>query len=147
MSNSSPEPHLENLRPFSKDDVERARECGKKGKKRQKEIKEEKIKEEKERAKLKDIALILGGMAFGNEKIKGKFKEYIPNIPKEISVDTAMMIGQQLQAIKGSSKSAIFIRDTRGEKPVDKKALTTPDGENLIGKGSLTIKIGGKDID
>lgn len=46
----------------------------------------------------------------------------------------AVMVAQLKQALKGDTKAATFIRDTIGEKPLDKQEITGKNGEPLAVK-------------
>jgi len=48
---------------------------------------------------------------------------------KKISLDQALMIGQVVAAIRGSTKAAIFIRDIMGEKPIEQVETYPIDGQ------------------
>lgn len=50
----------------------------------------------------------------------------------------AVLVGQIRQAIKGNTKAATFIRDTIGEKPIDKQEITGKDGKDLITNIEIT---------
>ena len=128
----------------------------------------ESVKKKKEIKTYKDIWKIIGNTKISNEKnraiIKKKFPELDPTNKVLMAFETfGRMFDTKKTKIKdkdGNDKDLIektmsnkdfikyqeYARDTMGEKPIDKKAFTTPDGEDLLKGRSLTISIGGKNI-
>ncbi|PNX52202.1 MAG: hypothetical protein BV456_00035 [Thermoplasmata archaeon M8B2D] len=77
-------------------------------------------KVQKENKRFRKIIEIIGQLEFKNKEIKENLKNEVGDIPEEISMDTALILGQYAKAISGNSKNATFIRDTKGEKPTEK---------------------------
>ena len=64
--------------------------------------------------------------------------------PSGMNVQEAMIRGVIGRAIKGDPRALEVIRDTIGEKPVEKLALTTPDTETITGVESVLFGGGGQ---
>ena len=99
-------------------DSERARELQKKSAKKQR----ENIIKKKS---LKDQLQLLMSLDIKKDKIKKQLKELgIPNT--EQNNQMAMNVALFQQALKGNTKAYELIRDTSGEKPVDKVEQVNP---------------------
>ena len=61
------------------------------------------------------------------ELLKKKF----PDLAGDITMREAATLMQMIQAVKGEIRSYETVRDTAGEKPVDKQAFVDPEGEPL----------------
>lgn len=93
-------------KPFEPGD--RAREIGRKGGKRSKQV-------QKERKTLREELLVLLG-----EEVTDKNTGRV--MPTQAAISAALI----KQAISGNYRAFEIIRDTIGEKPVEKVAVTTP---------------------
>ncbi|PNX49905.1 MAG: hypothetical protein BV457_00260 [Thermoplasmata archaeon M9B1D] len=113
MANSNPELHIENLKPFNKRTAEEIQRITSMGAKASHKV-------QKENKRFRKIIEIIGQLEFKNKEIKENLKNEVGDIPEEISMDTALILGQYAKAISGNSKNATFIRDTKGEKPTEK---------------------------
>lgn len=66
------------------------------------------------------------------ESLKRKIKEFMPEMPAEdIDLCAAMLHMQIGNALKGDLKALEFLRDTSGEKPVDRIATTDSEGNDV----------------
>lgn len=105
----------ENLIPVtmrSKEDAKKIQIAG--GKARGEQRKREKT--------FKEIAQAMMGMTAPDE-IVAKIKEKFPELD-DISNKEALIFAQYAKALKGDSKAFEVVRDTGGEKPVDRSNLT-----------------------
>lgn len=95
---------------------------------------------ESERRKLAQKAGKASGKARAERKTMREMLKYlleqdIQNTKGEKkSTLEAVMVAQLKQALKGDTKAATFIRDTIGEKPLDKQEITGKNGEPLAVK-------------
>lgn len=108
---------LNNLKPFTK---ETARENGIKGGI----AAQKKIKEKKNLLQLANWFL--------DVKINPKWyqEERLDYLKKNLTNAEALIVTQMVKAIRGDTYSAIFIRDTAGQKPTDKQEI----------KGQLSVE-------
>lgn len=72
-----------------------------------------------------------GELEVKNPKIRRTMEELGVN-PEEFTNDMAAVIGQYMQAQKGNTSAFLGIRDTKGEKPVDKVEQTVVAPKPLI---------------
>lgn len=72
-----------------------------------------------------------GELEVKNPKIRRTMEELGVN-PDEFTNDMAAVIGQYMQAQKGNTSAFLGIRDTKGEKPVDKIEQTVVAPKPLI---------------
>ena len=72
-----------------------------------------------------------GKLEVKNPKIRRTMEELGVN-PDEFTNDMAAVIGQYMQAQKGNTSAFLGIRDTKGEKPVDKIEQTVVAPKPLI---------------
>jgi len=67
------------------------------------------------------------------ENIKAKIKKVAPDLSDEqIDVRLAIMQKQIIKALNGDNKSFELVRDTVGEKPVEKHELVTPAQKDAV---------------
>lgn len=104
-----------NLKPFDTLTEEQQREIRSKGGKAS-------VKAKKERKTMREMLKYLLEQDIQNTKGEKK------------STLEAVMVAQLKQALKGDTKAATFIRDTIGEKPLDKQEITGKNGEPLAVK-------------
>lgn len=107
----------QNLRPFSAESVNEARESGARGGR--------KSGETRRRKKLlrETIEEMLSRAA-----VDGKYKQQLMDLgiaKKKPSNQDAMVGAMMLRALEGSERAFELLRDTMGEKPVDKVELNT----------------------
>ena len=72
-----------------------------------------------------------GELEVQNPKIRRTMEELGVN-PDEFTNDMAAVIGQYMQAQKGNTSAFLGIRDTKGEKPIDKVEQTVVAPKPLI---------------
>lgn len=72
---------------------------------------------------LRDLMIEFGALEMPEGELKASMAQAGLD-DDELTYDMALVIGQYQSAVKGNPASAIFIRDTRGEKPVDKSEST-----------------------
>lgn len=72
-----------------------------------------------------------GELEVKNPKIRRTMEELGVN-PEEFTNDMAAVIGQYMQAQKGNTSAFLGIRDTKGEKPIDKVEQTVVAPKPLI---------------
>lgn len=80
---------------------------------------------------LKDLMAIFGSL----ELPEGELRDSMAGLgltDEELTNDMAMVIGQYQAAIKGNPSAATFIRDTKGEKPIEKTESTVIAPKPLI---------------
>lgn len=102
----------ENLIPFSERSKEEARELGAKGG-----IASGIVRREKKL--MKDQMALLLSMPLMNEDLKEKIQE-LGIEEEDIDNQMAIVMAMWQKAIKGNVKASEFIRDTLGEKPIEK---------------------------
>jgi hypothetical protein len=82
----------------------------------------------------KKIALMMLELS-ATEDVQKEIQKLFPNVdPKEITNRLATFGKQMEKALKGDTKSFEIIRDTAGEKPIDKQALVDADGDDIDNK-------------
>ena len=118
---------LANLRPIKKGQrtKEEAKKYGYKGGKKSGEVR---------RAKktFKELAQLMLNMS-APDQVKKRIKEMFPDMTNdELTSKMAMLYVQYGKALKGDTRSFEVLRDTAGEKPVDKTELTGADGAPLV---------------
>ena len=100
--------------------------------------------EAKKRKKIfKDILEDIGIKNCNPDEIKKIMQQYVPNIDyDDLTYNYALMISMFHRGIvKGNAKCAEFIRDTIGQKPIDKQQIA-----NIDANGYCEVLIGGKDV-
>lgn len=102
--------NIDNLKPLT---TSRAREIGKMGGKAS-------AKARQERKTFKEVFNTLLPMQVNDDKISGLIS-VIKEINPNMTAEQAIAVAQIYKAINGDTQSAIFVRDTVGEKPVEKK--------------------------
>lgn len=103
----------ENLIPFSQRSESEVREMNKKGG----------IASGKARRKKKEMREEL--IAILEEKITD-------NKGKKVKIQRSILLAQVKEALKGKTKAAEFIRDTIGEKPVDKQEIVNTQPQIIV---------------
>ena len=73
---------------------------------------------------MREIAKWILEMPLNNEPTAEDIKSFAGFAGKNITVEQAIMIKQLQKALKGDTNSAIFVRDTSGQKPVDVQQVT-----------------------
>ena len=102
-----------NLKKFSDMPKERLKELTKKGGKKSAEVR-------RNHKFLKDLSEELLNGKPNREQIKA-IKELYPNIPKdEITNGMAILAANLEKALQGDVRASVFLRDTAGQKPVDR---------------------------
>lgn len=125
MENSKENSGYKNLIPFSQETKEKARELGAKGGKKSGEAKRKK-------KFMKEISQAMLDCDLSDND-KESIKDIFPTLKdSELSVATLLLSKQFERAKEGDPKSFEIIRDTSGNKPVDKKDITS-DGETIGG--------------
>lgn len=117
----------ENLRPIKKGQLtkEEAKKRGSNGGKKSALVR-------RERKAFKENLLILLEMKVPDQ-ISNQIKRTLPKIKgKDLNYQNAILVSLMQQAIKGNTKAVELIRDTIGEKPVEKVEVT---GNEQIQKG------------
>lgn len=72
---------------------------------------------------LKDLMAIFGSLELPEGELRASMAG-LGLADEELTNDMAVIIGQYQAAIKGNPSAATFIRDTKGEKPVEKSEST-----------------------
>lgn len=67
---------------------------------------------------MRELAQMFGNLEVSNEAIRQRMKA-LGVSDEDMSHDTAVIIGQYMEAEKGNTQAASFIRDTKGENPRD----------------------------
>lgn len=67
---------------------------------------------------MRELAQMFGNLEVSNEAIRQRMKA-LGVSEEDMSHDTAVIIGQYMEAEKGNTQAASFIRDTKGENPRD----------------------------
>ena len=67
---------------------------------------------------MRELAQMFGNLEVSNEAIRQRMKAFGVS-DEDMSHDTAVIIGQYMEAEKGNTQAASFIRDTKGENPRD----------------------------
>lgn len=80
---------------------------------------------------LKELLIQFGNMDIKDLKVRNAMEKLGLN-PDDMTNDMALVIGQFTKAQKGDTSAATFIRDTKGEKPVDKIEQTVVAPKPLI---------------
>ena len=125
-----------NLKHFSKENREESVKSGRKGgiasgeSRRRKKI-------------FKDILEDIGIKNCNPDEIKKVMQQYIPNIDyDDLTYNYALMISMFHRGIvKGNAKCAEFIRDTVGQKPIEKQQVVNVDQD-----GDRKVWMGDEDI-
>lgn len=89
-------------------------------------------KSKRDKKKYQKLIDKFGSLKINYPEIKLKLKSIFNEIDDELTADEAVVLRQYEKAIlTGNTISASFIRNTRGEMPVIKKAQTDTDGEDV----------------
>lgn len=79
----------------------------------------------------KELMIQFGNMDIQDPKVR-KAMESLGLNPDDMTNDMALVIGQFTKAQKGDTSAATFVRDTKGEKPVEKVEQTVVAPKPLI---------------
>lgn len=124
---------LANLRPYSKENPpteEEAKKAGSLGgKKRQAKLRERKL--------MKEIYAEFANMPVTETLAQDLLKAVDQKKKKKITVAESIVLAQILMAQAGDTKAATFIRDTIGEKPVERVAMAEIDSDVIAEVESL----------
>jgi hypothetical protein len=114
-----------NLIPMNKRDKDEALKIQRRGGQAFKE------KKRKQRA-MKEITMELLNQGMSEKALKG-LKQSFPELKgEEITAGVAILLGQIEKAIKGrDTKASEFVRDTSGQKPVDRKEIEKTQGYTI----------------
>ncbi|MCI5569839.1 MAG: hypothetical protein MR372_08300 [Lachnospiraceae bacterium] len=106
---------MANLKPMNKRSKSERREIGSKGGKAR-------AKKQRERKTFQETARLILGMAVksGEAVDISTIQSFADLNGKNMSVEEAIVLAQALRAIKGDRYAAEYLRDTAGEKPVEK---------------------------
>ena len=110
------EKQLNNLKAFGERAESEQREIRSKGGKAR-------AKKQKERKTFQEIAKTILGLAMGNGKTANldKIKSIADLKGMNLTVEEGIILQQAMKALKGDRFAAEFIRDTAGERPVEKQ--------------------------
>ena len=110
------EKQIANLKPLSERATSEQREFHSKGGKAR-------AKKQKERKTFQEIAKTILGLAMGNGKTANldKIKSIADLKGMNLTVEEGIILQQAMKALKGDRFAAEFIRDTAGERPVEKQ--------------------------
>ena len=89
------------------------------------------VKARRQKKMLKELLIQFGNMDIKDPKVRNAMEKLGLN-PDDMTNDMALVIGQFTKAQKGDTSAATFIRDTKGEKPVDKIEQTVVAPKPLI---------------
>ena len=67
---------------------------------------------------MRELAQMFGNLEVSNDAIRQRMRA-LGVSEEDMSHDTAVIIGQYMEAEKGNTQAASFIRDTKGENPRD----------------------------
>lgn len=92
---------------------------------------------------MQEIALMLLQTKVPNNKYTEEMMNLFPDIDEqELQYQTAILVSQIQKAVfKKDSKAAEFVRDTSGQKPVDRQEI------GFAGTDRVEIKIDGEDVE
>ena len=65
---------------------------------------------------MRELAQMFGSLEVSNETIRARMRS-LGVSEEDMNHDMAVMIGQYMEAEKGSTQAAAFVRDTKGENP------------------------------
>lgn len=78
---------------------------------------------------LKNLCQTLMDSQITDQKTRETVVKYFPNLTDDdLDYATAMIYAQIKKAIEGDSKAFELVRDTSGQRPTDKKDITSSDG-------------------
>ena len=125
----------ENLIPNSARSPEELRENGRKGG-----VASGKARQKKRL--MKDLVIEMLNSKIWSDELKAKILNVFPEMEDEkMQVQTAMIASQIQKAMKGDTKAFEVMRDTAGQKPVDKQEIT-----NIDQDGYRRVLSGDEDI-
>ena len=117
------EKSLANLKPFSKENPpsqELVKEIGAKGGKK-------KAENQRRKKQLKEAYETLAGLKVAENISSDLLTALGQKKKKSLDIPEAIMLAQIVEALNGNTKAATFIRDTIGEKPIEKVAMAEID--------------------
>ena len=79
---------------------------------------------------MRELAQMFGSLKVSNETIRARMRS-LGVSEEDMSHDMAVMIGQYMEAEKGSTQAAAFVRDTKGENP--KEPMMQLNVDNISG--------------
>ena len=79
---------------------------------------------------MRELAQMFGSLEVSNETIRARMRS-LGVSEEDMSHDMAVMIGQYMEAEKGSTQAAAFVRDTKGENP--KEPMMQLNVDNISG--------------
>ena len=125
----------ENLIPNSARSPEELRENGRKGG-----VASGKARQKKRL--MKDLVIEMLNSKIWSDELKAKILNVFPEMEDEkMQVQTAMIASQIQKAMKGDTKAFEVMRDTSGQKPIDKQEIT-----NIDQDGYRRVLMGDEDI-
>lgn len=87
------------------------------------------VEAKRKKKSLRELCGFLMSSKVANNSVKKKIADFFPELSMDdIDYATAMSVAQIHKAIKGDSKAFEVMRDTSGQKPVDKKDFRSSDG-------------------
>ena len=99
-------------------------------------------KARREKKSLKELALSLLNNELQNDELKARILNIFPDAKGEdMQIQTAMVVAQISKALKGDSKAFEVLRDTSGQKPIEKQEI------GFAGNEKVEIKIDGEDVE
>ena len=89
--------------------------------------------ESKRQAKtMKELAMLMLSMQEKKENIKDKVKDYFPDLGDSDITKQAVLLAKQFdKALRGDSKAFELLRDTSGQKPVEKQEQLNINLDNI----------------
>lgn len=91
---------------------------------------------------MKEIANSLLNNKISDERLVQRILDLFPEAQKDdMQIQTAMLVAQISKALKGDSKAFEVVRDTSGQKPVDRQEI------GFAGTDRVEIKIDGEDVE
>lgn len=106
-----------NLIPITERTKEERAEMGRKGG-----LKTQEINRKKRNAK--EIMELLLNCRISRDKAREKLGEYADYLPDDATLYDVVNLRQIMESIEGSTKSAEYVRDTTGDKPVERQEIT-----------------------
>ena len=79
---------------------------------------------------MRELAQMFGSLEVSNDTIRARMRS-LGVSEEDMSHDMAVMIGQYMEAEKGSTQAAAFVRDTKGENP--KEPMMQLNVDNISG--------------
>lgn len=108
---------IKNLKPITEWSQEERRELGRKGG-----IKAQEINRQKRNAR--EIMELLLSCRITKAQAEEKLGEYAQYLPQDATLYDLVNLRQIMESIEGNTKSAEYVRDTRGDKPIERQEIT-----------------------